>query len=176
MSPTTTPTLPKGYVLHAGYPPVSSYRHLRSASGLTPRSVAQAAPVPSNSWYGCYITHDDNKPVAMGRIIGDGGWYFHIADMATLPEHQRKGLGDVVLKELLAYIARNAPCDEKEGEYPYITLFADGPGRRLYEKNGFKETAPRSTGMVLSYDRGLVVPGRWVGREVVTPEDDESCC
>lgn len=40
----------------------------------------------------------------MGRIIGDGGWYFLIADMATLPEHQRKGLGSVVMKHLLAYI------------------------------------------------------------------------
>ncbi|WP_370260313.1 hypothetical protein [Cryobacterium sp. TMT3-29-2] len=29
----------------------------------------------------------------MGRIIGDGGWYFHIADMATLPEFQGRGLG-----------------------------------------------------------------------------------
>jgi len=33
----------------------------------------------------------------MGRVIGDGGWYFHIVDMAVLPEHQRRGLGDAVL-------------------------------------------------------------------------------
>lgn len=95
----------------------------------------------------------------MGRIIGDGGWYFHIADMATLPDYQRKGLGQVVLRELLAYIGRNAPHDETKGECPYVTLFADGPGRRLYEKNGFKEAAPKQTGMQI-YDRS-VVPGEW---------------
>ena len=33
------------------------------------------------------------QPPARGRVIGDGGWYFHIADMATLPEHQGRGLG-----------------------------------------------------------------------------------
>jgi hypothetical protein len=28
----------------------------------------------------------------MGRVIGDGGWYFHVVDMAVLPEHQRRDL------------------------------------------------------------------------------------
>lgn len=83
----------------------------------------------------------------MGRIIGDGGWYFHIADMAVLPEHQRKGLGDVVLKELLAYIRKHAPTGE--GEHPYVTLLADVPGRKLYAKNGFVESAPAQMGMNL---------------------------
>jgi GNAT superfamily N-acetyltransferase len=158
MAPTTTPILPEGYTLQIGYPDIPSYLRLRSASGLTPKSPAQAAPIPSNSWYGCYITFD-GAPVAIGRIIGDGGWYFHIADMATLPDHQRKGLGQVVLRELLAYIGRNAPHDETKGECPYVTLFADGPGRRLYEKHGFKEAAPKQMGMQI-YDR-KVVPGDW---------------
>ena len=45
----------------------------------------------------------------MGRIIGDGGWYFHVADMATLPDHQRRGLGVLVLSTLLERIAEHAP-------------------------------------------------------------------
>lgn len=159
---TTNPTLPEGYTLLPGYPTIDAYRHLRSASGLTPKSAAQAALIPSGSYYGCYITYE-NQAVAMGRIIGDGGWYFHIADMATLPDHQRKGLGDVVLKELMAYIGLNAPHDESQGECPYVTLFADGPGRKLYEKNGFKEAAPKQMGMQF-YDR-RIVPGKWAEEE-----------
>ena len=84
----------------------------------------------------------------MGRIIGDGGWYFHIADMAVLPDHQRKGLGDVVLKRLLEEIRVRAA----DGE-PYVTLFADGPGRRLYAKNGFLEAAPEQMGMQMLLGR-----------------------
>jgi GNAT superfamily N-acetyltransferase len=83
----------------------------------------------------------------MGRIIGDGGWYFHIADMATLPGHQRKGLGKVILKELLARIKAQAPVGE--GNEPYITLLADGPGRKLYEGFGFEQTGPKTMGMAL---------------------------
>jgi ribosomal protein S18 acetylase RimI-like enzyme len=81
----------------------------------------------------------------MGRVIGDGGWYFHIADMATLPEHQGRGLGRRVLADLLAQITEAAP-----GE-PYVTLMADAPGRRLYESMGFVETAPKSLGMRLKH-------------------------
>lgn len=138
MSISTVTELPAGYRLEHGVPPIAEYRNLRKSAGLTPVTEGQAARVASGTWYGCHITyrsHDDERPkaVAMGRIIGDGGWYFHIADMGTLPEHQRKGLGSIVLKRLLAYIKENSPAD---GE-PYINLFADPPGRRLYEKNGF---------------------------------------
>ena len=31
--------------------------------------------------------------VGMGRLLGAGGWYFHVLDMAVLPDHQRRGLG-----------------------------------------------------------------------------------
>ncbi|KAL2812250.1 hypothetical protein BDW59DRAFT_41703 [Aspergillus cavernicola] len=145
---TTEPPLPENYTLLDGHPSVPEYLNLRAVSGLTPKTPAQGTAAVSNSWYGCYITHTDPETqnvtaVAMGRIISDGGWYFHIADMAVLPEHQRKGLGGVVLKKLLAYIKANAP----DGE-PYINLLADAPGRGLYFKNGFVDAAPTSVGMV----------------------------
>ena len=80
----------------------------------------------------------------MGRVIGDGGWYFLIADMATLPDHQRRGLGDAILKRLLAKIKAEAAPGEA-----YVTLMADEPGRKLYQKHGFVESMPKEMGMVL---------------------------
>ncbi|CAN8099872.1 unnamed protein product [Discula destructiva] len=110
----------------------------------------------TGSWYGCYITHA-GQPVAMGRIIGDGGWYFNIANMATLPGHHRKGLGSIVLRQLLAYIKENSPADGK----PSINLFADPPGRRLYEKNGFVESEMLGEfGMVLGASAEVATAGR----------------
>jgi ribosomal protein S18 acetylase RimI-like enzyme len=79
----------------------------------------------------------------MGRVIGDGGWYFHVVDLAVLPSHQRRGLGDLMLTRLLEVVRAAAPPD------PYISLMADQPGRRLYERHGFKPTAPRSIGMAI---------------------------
>ena len=47
------------------------------------------------------IAETTTETVGMGRLSGDGGWYFHVVDMAVLPEHQRRGLGDVILTALL---------------------------------------------------------------------------
>ena len=76
----------------------------------------------------------------MGRVIGDGGWYFHVVDMAVLPEHQRRGLGDAILTALLDRIRAAAPAGA------FVNLLADPPGRRLYERHGFAPTAPGSVG------------------------------
>lgn len=146
MSSFVASDLPSGYIIQDGYPSVPDYLNLRLISGLSPKTASQASEIPKGSWYGCFITsEEDNSVIGMGRIIGDGGWYFHIADMAIHPQHQRKGLGDQILKRLLWEISTKAP---KDGT-PYITLMADGTGRKLYQKNGFVETAPHSLGMVL---------------------------
>ncbi|KAJ5931144.1 Acyl-CoA N-acyltransferase [Penicillium verhagenii] len=149
MSPHDTSSLPREYTLHSGYPSVPQYLHLRSSAGLSPKTPSQAAAVSTGSWFGCFVTtngnNEESQVVGMGRVIGDGGWYFHIADMAVHPEHQKKGLGDVILKKLLREIKQQAPSDGK----PYISLLADEAGRKLYFKNGFVESAPGSLGMVL---------------------------
>ena len=77
-------------------------------------------------------------------VLGDGGWYFHIVDMAVLPEHQRRGLGDVVLATLMEQIRTRAPSGS------WVTLLADPPRRRLYARHGFTEEPARSIGMALT--------------------------
>jgi GNAT superfamily N-acetyltransferase len=134
----------EGYEIVVGYPPINEYLNIREASGLSKKTEAQAAHVATGSWFGVYAVHIQSRTIAgMGRIIGDGGWYFHIADMAVLPDHQRKGLGDAILKRLLEQIDKEAPPK------PFVCLSADPPGQRLYARNGFVETAPVSVGMAL---------------------------
>ena len=130
------------YELVASPPTPDDYRRLRAESGLSPKSDAQARGAVAGSWFIVQVRHRaTGEIVAMGRVIGDGGWYFHIADMAVLPDHQRQGLGRLVLERLLAEIHDRAP------ETPWITLLADPPGIRLYEQMGFRPTAPGSIGM-----------------------------
>jgi GNAT superfamily N-acetyltransferase len=111
-------------------PLVEEYVRLRRESGLTPRTPEEAKPALQNSWAWVHARVDD-QAVAMGRVIGDGGWYFHIADMATLPAYQRRGLGRTVLQALLDRIHEAAPGT------PWVTLFADAPGVPLYLSMGF---------------------------------------
>jgi GNAT superfamily N-acetyltransferase len=125
-------------------PTVEQYLRLRADSGLTPKRPDQAEQALAGAWRTVRVEDStDGAVVGMGRIVGDGGWYFQIADMAVLPDHQHRGIGAAVLTHLLDVIRRDAPPD------PYVTLMADGPGRALYARHGFVDTAPHSIGMVL---------------------------
>lgn len=131
-----------GYELHAGAPTLDEYLELRRVSGLSLKTEDQARGALANSWTFCHVRETaSGRAVAMGRTLGDGGWYFHIADMATDPAHQRRGLGAAVLAWLVAEIDANAPPGA------YISLLADPAGQPLYRKGGFVPS--ESLGMVL---------------------------
>ncbi|WP_295836835.1 GNAT family N-acetyltransferase [uncultured Microbacterium sp.] len=122
-------------------PSLDDYLELRRASGLTPKRADQGAPALTNSWAWRRVVDATGRAVAMGRVVGDGGWYFLIADMATLPDHQRRGLGRRILESLLAEIREKAP------EGAYVTLLADPPGQALYRSVGFTEPTSGSVTM-----------------------------
>jgi len=134
--------LPAEYRLSAEPPTSEEYVRLREIAGLSPRTPEQAVGVLANSWAWTTIRTEDGALSAMGRTLGDGTWYFHLADIATDPAHRRRGLGRAVMTDLIARIERAAP------PHPYITLLADPPGQRLYRSLGFVDSAP-SLGMRL---------------------------
>ncbi|MFQ4149173.1 GNAT family N-acetyltransferase [Arthrobacter sp. LAPM80] len=137
----------ENFELIADHPELEDYLALRMKAGLSQKSPEQGAAALTGSWFFCHVRdRDTHHAVAMGRVIGDGGWCFHIADMATLPKFQGRGLGRLILDTLIAQIREQAP------ENPYITLIADPPGRRLYEQTGFSEISP-SSGMELPWVR-----------------------
>ncbi|MGY1841675.1 MULTISPECIES: GNAT family N-acetyltransferase [unclassified Modestobacter] len=134
--------IPEGYQLRDDPPSVPDYLALRERTGLSPKNAEQAVAALPGSWAAVSVVHAGTT-VAMGRVIGDGGWYFHVVDMGVLPDHQRRGLGDAVLTRLLDRIRAVAPAGS------FVNLLADAPGRRLYARHGFTETAPSSIGMAL---------------------------
>ncbi|MDX3658607.1 GNAT family N-acetyltransferase [Streptomyces sp. ID05-26A] len=129
------------YRLTMESPAVEAYLRLRRESGLSARTEQEAENGIGGAWASAIAIHvESGEIVGMGRVIGDGGWYFHIIDMAVLPDHQRKGIGDAILAALLERIGEHSPnaC---------VSLLADPPGRRLYARHGFVESAPGSIGM-----------------------------
>jgi GNAT superfamily N-acetyltransferase len=140
--------LHRDYRLLDGPPPLADYLRLRLESGLSPKSEAQGAGALTGSWTFRHVVDAGGEVVGMGRVVGDGAWYFLIADMATLPAHQGRGIGGAILDALLAHVTEHAPPGA------YVTLTADPPGRRLYEQRGFVDVAPGRTGM------HLVLPAR----------------
>lgn len=81
--------------------------------------------------------------------MGDGGCFFHLVDMAVHPEHQGRGVGKMIMKELKERLDKNVP------ETRTVLLFADGKANELYKQYGFVETSTTSPflskGMALRY-------------------------
>ncbi|WP_282272521.1 GNAT family N-acetyltransferase [Stenotrophomonas sp. PS02298] len=130
------------YTINHDIPSVDTYRHLRQASGLSAKTLEAASRGLPNSLFAVQITHA-GETVAMGRVIGDGGTFYQVVDIAVLPAHQGRGLGKKVMTEIQAFIEREVPASA------YVSLLADGEAYRLYQQYGFTLTAPASVGMAL---------------------------
>ncbi|MEU0462871.1 MULTISPECIES: GNAT family N-acetyltransferase [unclassified Amycolatopsis] len=130
------------YAVRAETPAVELYQRLRVGAGLSPKSTVAATAGLAGSWFAVVAYHGD-RPIGMGRVIGDGGTAFQIVDMCVLPEHQGRGVGKKIMAALVDHLRERAPRSA------YVSLIADGDARHLYAKYGFEETAPASVGMAL---------------------------
>jgi len=130
------------YTTRLAIPAIATYQHLRVVAGLSAKSTAAAAKGLPNSLFAVQILQGD-EVVGMGRIIGDGGCFFQVVDIAVLPAHQGKGLGKLIMREIMQYVETEVPPSA------YVSLIADGQAQDLYAQFGFKHTAPVSVGMAL---------------------------
>lgn len=130
----------EGVVLVERFPGIDDYRRLRSVAGLSPKSAEAAALGLANTLYGVSVVRGE-RAIGMGRIIGDGGCFFVVVDVAVQPEYQRLGLGRRIMDALDGWLRANAPVSSN------VSLFADGEAKHLYAQYGFVETGPVSVGM-----------------------------
>lgn len=72
---------------------------------------------------------DDDELVGLIRTIGDGLTILYIQDILVLKEHQKKGIGSILLKEVL---------DKYKHVRQKVLLTEEAKSvRHFYEKNGF---------------------------------------
>jgi GNAT superfamily N-acetyltransferase len=122
------------------FPDADAYCRLREQAGMSPKTLEAARKGLPNTLYGVSLTRD-NEVIGMGRIIGDGGCFYTVVDIAVAPAYQGRGLGKRIMNALDAWLRQNAEPSA------YVTLVADGEARHLYAKYGFVETAPASVNM-----------------------------
>ncbi|MDP5276510.1 GNAT family N-acetyltransferase [Chengkuizengella sp. 2205SS18-9] len=128
------------YLLYKGTPDVNDYLNLRKLAGLSEKSEAGAKLGLKHTIYAISI-YANEYLIGMGRLIGDKGCFYQVVDIAVEPNYQGQGLGKLIMNELSKDIDENAP------EGAYISLIADEPADKLYEKYGFQYTYPASHGM-----------------------------
>lgn len=121
-------------------PGVNDYLRLREQAGLSPRNVEGAAKGLANSLFVVSL-YDEAGLAGMGRIIGDGGCFMQVVDIAVRPDLQGRGLGKTIMGEIMGFLESQAP------PLTYVSLIADVPADKLYRRFGFEYTAPGGLGM-----------------------------
>lgn len=87
---------------------------------------------------------DEDKIVAMARVIGDMGLDYYIKDVIVRPEYQSKGIGRMMIIELLKFINDNGIS----GTGIFVELCAMPDKIPFYKKFGFDANEAQRLKMV----------------------------
>ena len=121
-------------------PTVAEYMRLRNLVGWWEVDENSTGKALENSLFSV-VAIEYGDVIGLGRIVGDGGLYFYIQDLIVHPEFQTKGLGKILMKELMSYITAKA----KSGAF--VGLMAAKGLEKYYEQFGFKARDKDAPGM-----------------------------
>jgi len=121
-------------------PTVTEYMRLRNLVGWWETDENATGKALENSLFSV-VAIENSTVIGFGRIIGDEGLYYYIQDLIVHPEFQAKGLGKLLMKELMSYITANA----KSGAF--VGLMAAKGLEKYYEQFGFKAREKNAPGM-----------------------------
>ncbi|URZ14632.1 GNAT family N-acetyltransferase [Clostridium felsineum] len=117
------------------------FNALAEAVGWGHPEITQVEEALKNSLYTVCI-FDNNNFIAMGRIVGDLSMSYFIKDVAVMPEYQNKGVGRLILTDMLSFIESKTP----EGWKTCIELLSAHGKEGFYEKFGFRKRIKEENG------------------------------
>lgn len=124
---------------------LETYLSLRASVGWKLLKDSQAEKALKNSLL-TLTAYIDDKPVGMGRIVGDGAVICYVQDLVVKPEYQKYGVGSVIMERLIKFVT---DIKEKDTEIMMCLMCAKGR-EHFYEKFGFigRPTEDLGPGMI----------------------------
>lgn len=94
---------PAGVEIRDSLPDPAKYFDLFESTGWNQEygmTVQELQDAVRGSW--CLLSaYDDGRLVGTGRVISDGVFHALIVDLIIRPDHQRRGLGSMIMHQLL---------------------------------------------------------------------------
>ena len=109
------------------------FRYLWESVWGEPPTLEQTELAMKNTLFRVSV-FDGDKIVAMARAIGDKGLCYYIKDVIVHPDWQKKGLGKILIQEILKYIDANGT----PGTQIFVELCAMPDKIPFYQKFGFE--------------------------------------
>ena len=121
------------------------YLGLRKKVGWIELNPVQAQRALDNSMK-IITVYDDDKPIGMGRIVGDGEVICYIQDLIIIPEYQGKHIGSRLIDKLIEYVNSLIIPDSRM----MLCLMCAKGREEFYTKHGFiaRPTSELGPGMI----------------------------
>ena len=111
---------------------VDTYLKLREKVNWKKLTKTQAEAAIKGRLY-TVVAYEDNEPVGMGRIVGDGAVICYIQDLIVVPECQKKGTGHAIITKLIDYVKEIKLSDTEI----MLDLMCARGRENFYKKEGF---------------------------------------
>ena len=125
---------------------INDYKYLRSSVNWKKLSIEQMEKALANSIV-TFCAYDGNKPIGMGRIVGDGAVICYIQELVVDPAYQQSGVGRALMERLIGYVEEL----RMENTELMLCLMCAKGREPFYEKFGFisRPTESLGPGMIM---------------------------
>jgi len=113
---------------------VDTYLYLRQQVNWKTLTYNQAHCAIENSAYNITV-YEEDKPIAMGRIVGDGAVISYIQDLIVIPSAQGEKIGSQLLEKLIEYVQTIT----EEGTEMMLCLMCAKGRENFYKHHNFIE-------------------------------------
>lgn len=132
-------------VIESKPPKAEEYLELRKSVGWLSPPNNRIKKALKNSNYTISL-RDGSQLIGFGRVVGDGIFTFHIVDIIVLKDYQGRGLGKLIMENIMKFI-----MDNKEPNSG-ITLLSAAGKEGFYKKFGFIQRPTDNFGCGMMYD------------------------
>lgn len=113
---------------------IEEFSAIRSSVGLSILPAEQIKRAISNSLYVVTARDNTGKAVAMGRLVGDGGYVYYLQNINVMPKYQGMNIGTLIIDNILDYIKK----DKLPNTSVMVLLMSSKGAENFYKRFGFR--------------------------------------
>ena len=88
------------------FPQNQEYMDLKAVTGPPEVEISAIATALNRAVLSLLARDDNDRLIGMGRVVGDGAFYFQLVDIMVAASHLDQGVEEMIVSELLSRLAK----------------------------------------------------------------------